>query len=141
VGSRGPVPKRDAQRRRRNKPETETKTAPGKPVAVVVPEPDPAWHPMARDWFTALSESGQAVWYQPSDWQTARIWAEVLSRQLSSGRVSAQMIAAWAGAATELLTTEGARRRAKVELEQPKADADEDAAVADLDRWRVKLGS
>jgi hypothetical protein len=39
------------------------------------------------------------------------------------------MIAAWAGAATELLTTEGSRRRARVELESP--DVDEDEAAAD----------
>jgi hypothetical protein len=40
------------------------------------------------------------------------------------------MIAAWAGAATELLTTEGARRRARVELEAPDVDEDEVAADA-----------
>jgi hypothetical protein len=75
-------------------------------------------------------ESGQARWYQPSDWQTARVWAELLSRQLASGRPSAQMVAAWQQAATELLTTEGARRRARIELEAPAVDEDEVAADA-----------
>lgn len=131
MGARGPVPTRSDQRRRQNKnPEgIETVRAPGAAL-VEQPEADPAWHSMARDWYESLAESGQVRWYQPSDWQTARVWAELLSRQLSSGRPSAQMVAAWQQAATELLTTEGARRRARIELEAPAADEDEEAANA-----------
>ena len=131
MGARGPVPKRSDQRRRQNKnPEgIATVSAPGA-VHVEQPPADESWHEMARAWYESLAESGQARFYQPSDWQTARIWAEVLSRQLAGGRVSAQMIAAWAGAATELLTTEGARRRARLELEVPAEDEDEAAADA-----------
>jgi hypothetical protein len=130
MGARGPVPTRSDHRRRQNKnPEgIETVKAPGA-GHVEQPPADPSWHELALDWYQSLAESGQARWYQPSDWQTARVWAEILSRQLAGGRVSAQMIAAWAGAATELLTTEGSRRRARVELESP--DVDEDEAAAD----------
>lgn len=125
----GPVPERSDQRRRRNKPETPTKSAPAAAAKVVQPAPAESWHPMARDWYVSLSESGQAFFYEASDWQQARVWAEVLSRQLSADRISAQMIAAWSAGATELLTTEGARRRARVELERASVDEDEEASV------------
>lgn len=130
MGARGPIPTRSDQRRRQNKnPEgIATVKAPGA-AEVAQPPADDTWHELARDWYESLAQSGQARWYQPSDWQTARVWAEILSRQLAGGRVSAQMIAAWSGAATELLTTEGSRRRARVELESP--DVDEDEAAAD----------
>jgi hypothetical protein len=127
----GPIPTRSDQRRRRNKPADGLKvsSAPGA-SSVRQPPADESWHQMARDWYGSLAESGQARWYQPSDWQTARVWAELLSRQLASGRPSAQMVAAWQTAATELLTTEGARRRARIELEAPAVDEDEVAADA-----------
>ena len=129
----GPVPKRSSDRLRRNvesRPES---------VAVVgivdVPEPDPDWHPIARDWFVSLAASGQSRFYEPSDWQQARIWTEVLSRQLESGRVSAQMMATWHSAAAELLTTEGARRRARMEIERRAVEA-APAPVSSLDDYR-----
>lgn len=131
----GPVPKRTSERRRRNKPtdaagEPTTVTTVALPaVQVSQPPAEESWHPMARDWYTSLAESGQATFYEASDWQTARVWAEVLSRQLSQERISAQMIASWSAGATELLTTEGARRRARVELERASVDEDEEASV------------
>jgi hypothetical protein len=137
----GPVPKRSDQRRRTNKPEGGITRAPSLAAAVPVPPAEPDWHPMARGWYESLAESGQAVFYQPSDWQTARVWAELLSRQLFTGRTSAQMIAAWSAAATELLTTEGARRRARLELERAgEVDLDEDASVTAIDAYRAQLG-
>lgn len=126
----GPIPKRSDERRRRNKPEGASVTSAPANVVVSAPDADESWHEIARDWFRSLAESGQAVFYQPSDWQTARVWAELLSRQLASGRPSSQMVAAWAAGATELLTTEGARRRARIELEVPSEDEDEAAADA-----------
>lgn len=135
MGARGPVPTRSDQRRRQNKnPEgIDTVKAPG--FHAEQPTADELWHTMARDWYESLATSGQARWYQPSDWQTARVWAELLSRQLSSGRPSAQMVAAWQQAATELLTTEGARRRARIELEAPAVDEDEEAAEEAVVRY------
>lgn len=59
----------------------------------------------------------QSKFYEPSDWAYAVIWAEVLSRQLE-GRMSARMLASWASAATDLLTTEAARRRVRVEVDR-----------------------
>jgi hypothetical protein len=112
MGSRGPVPKR-LEHRRSHRSKAELATVNRAPGAVHVDQPaaDESWHPMARDWYASLATSAGARWYQPSDWQTARVWAELLSRQLTSGRPSAQFMSAWSGAATELLTTTGARGR------------------------------
>lgn len=133
----GPIPKRSDQRRRRNKENGEvTKAARGARVSDA-PEADPEWHPIAREWFESLGQSGQAQWYEPSDWATARVWAHLLSLTLESGRPSAQMIQSWSSGATELLTTEGARRRARVELEQaPEVDPAEAAKVAKMSAYR-----
>lgn len=130
-----PIPKRDDERRRRNKPATATTKV--KIVGVVsAPPVDEDWHPIARDWFLSLGESAQSKFYEPSDWQQARLWAEVLSRQLSNDRISAQMMTTWQSAATELLTTEGARRRARMEVERAAAEA-APAAVSKLDDYRA----
>ncbi|MDH2424746.1 hypothetical protein [Sphaerisporangium sp. TRM90804] len=103
------------------------------------PEPDELWHPIAQDWYVSLAVSGQAKFYQPSDWQVARYVAEAMTRNLNASRFSAQMFAAVMGAMTELLTTEGARRRARLELERRRPD-DEEAGVTVLDDYRAALG-
>lgn len=105
------------------------------------PEADPDWHPIARDWFSSLGESGQAQFYEPSDWATARVWAELLSRQLESGRPSAQMIQSWSGGATELLTTEGARRRARMELDKGAVEEPDAAKVTRMAAYRKAAGT
>jgi hypothetical protein len=138
----GPVPKRSDQRRRRNKGEIDITSAPGAMI-VNQPPPSPYWDPAAARWYESLAESGQAYFYEPSDWAQAWVWAELLSRALQQGeRPSAQLIMAWSAGATELLTTEGARRRMRMELERAKAvDEDEEAAVTALDHYRNRLGS
>lgn len=137
--STGPIPERSDQRRRRNKPAEadSVESAPGSPVETA-PEASEAWNSMARDWFNSLAESGQSAFYEPSDWQTARIWAEVLSRQLNAGqKMSSMMIAAWSSASAELLTTEGARRRGRLELQREEPDLEAvSAKVTTLDRYR-----
>ena len=136
MGQRGPVPKRSTERRRRNKDNAvETVSAAGE---VRRPDPDPDWHPIALAWFDSLGESGQAQFYEPSDWQAARYVAEVMSRHLSAGRLSAQLFAAVWSAMGELLTTEAARRRARVEVER-EGKAPVDAGVSVLDEYRARL--
>jgi hypothetical protein len=134
MATTGPIPKRAADRRRRNKPDTALRSVTVTGV-VEVPEPDGEWHPIAHAWFVSLSESGQSRFYEPSDWAQARLWTEILSRQLQSGRVSAQMMATWSSAAAELLTTEGARRRARMEIERSTLSA-VDEPVTVLDDYR-----
>lgn len=84
---------------------------------VAIPAADESWHPLARAWFDSLAISAQSKFYEPSDWAYAVVWTEILSRQLV-GRPSARMMAAWHSAATDLLTTEAARRRVRVEVDR-----------------------
>jgi hypothetical protein len=141
-GSGGPVPKRSDRRRRTNKPEVPITKAPtGTVVEEKMPEPDGSWHVLAHDWFKSLGASGQAQFFEPSDWQQARVWAHLLSVELNKDRPSAMMISAWSSGAAELLTTEGARRRMRIELERAKtSDVGEDHGTATVTDLRSRIG-
>lgn len=205
MGSRGPIPKRSAQRRRANKkgevtesPAGERAARPGEPprsgkgstteawityarsaghkvddgasraavIALVdegLPEPgvgdaDSDWHPVARAWYESLARSGQSAFYEPSDWATAQLLAESMSRELKPQYVgttksddpiyasrppTGAALAAWLKGMSVLLATEGDRRRLQVEL-QRRPDAEDDgpagvAAVTDIRAWKEAL--
>jgi hypothetical protein len=140
TGIRGPVPKRSDQRRRTNAPEIPIETTPPARQAYRRPTPQADWHPLARRWWNALAKSGQSAWYEPSDWEHAYIWADLLSRQLASDKPSAMMLVAWNDAAARLLVTEGDRRRMRIELAKAgETDPDKEAGVTAMDDWRKKL--
>lgn len=155
MGARGPVPKRSEQRRRVNKPAGGEITKAKGATVVPVPEPDEEWHPVARQWYDALARSGQSAFYEPSDWATAVLIAESMSRDLreqvvgitETGVVVRDVIplkgaslSAYLKAFGNLLTTEGDRRRVSLELQRnAPVDVDEEAAVAALDEYRARL--
>ncbi len=143
-GAGGPPPKRDAHRRRRGElalGKTADKATGA--ASVVKPEADPDWHPVASRWFDSLASSGQSAYYEPSDWATAFLVAESMSRELkpqpvvdSEGNVSfvsyppkGASLAAWLKAMTTLMVTEGDRRRLRLELERPPADSEDKGAA------------
>jgi len=119
-----------------------TKAPSGAPVDLPdLPGADPLWHPIAADWYLSLRESGQAAFYQPSDWAVARYVAELMSRGLSSDRApNGQYVAALNSAMASLLSTEGDRRRARMELERKKSAQHGDAKVTALDDYRSAFG-
>ncbi|AJT65054.3 hypothetical protein T261_3384 [Streptomyces lydicus] len=86
--------------------------------APTIPRASGDWHPIAKRWFRSLKDSGQAQFYEQSDWLTAVYVAEAMSRNLGQAKFSAQLFQSVMSAMTDLLTTEGARRRARVELER-----------------------
>lgn len=156
MGSRGPVPKRSEQRLgHRAKAEQAKVTKVPATAAVEAPEIDEAWHPVAKRWFTSLAESGQSRFYEPSDWATAYLIAESISRDLNpqvvgitergdavfeSIPLKGASLSAYLKAFGNLLTTEGDRRRASVELQRGEVvDADEDASVTAMDAYRAAL--
>lgn len=156
MGSRGPVPKRESQRRRRNKsPDGPTSKAAGSPTSSTrPPAPLKSWHPTAKKWFESLAQSGQSVFYEPSDWATAFLIAENMSRDLkptvvgvsrdgkpvkASTPINGASLTAYLKAMSALLVTEGDRRRARVELEKPPADDEGgDGSVSWLDQARSR---
>jgi hypothetical protein len=139
MGARGPVPKRSDQRIRRNKPDV----AIDKVEAIgVVRAPqlgfvDP--HPLTEDLFRSLAESAQSRYYEPSDYEMARSVLFFLDQQFKSSRPSAQMVAALFGQLTDLLITEGARRRVRLEVERQQSGG-EVLDVADMFRKRLSEG-
>ena len=149
-GPRGPVPERSDQRRRTNAPEIPIDHAPAA-EHVEVPEPDEDWHPIAKQWYLSLGGSGQRVFYEPSDWATAYLIAESISRDLKpqfvgmteDGDVIREKIpmkgaslTAYLKAMSALLATEGDRRRSRVELQRAaQVDADEEASVVAMDDY------
>ncbi|MFE3461359.1 hypothetical protein ACFXKD_27765 [Nocardiopsis aegyptia] len=160
MGERGPVPKRSSQRRRRNKaaesgPAEITQGPSGTPEPPPAPDPDEDWHPIALRWYQSLTESGQRYWYEPSDWATAYLLAESISRDLSEQIVTVTEqgdvirdtvplkganLSAYLKAMSSLLVTEGDRRRARLELTRATyTDQDEDAAVVALDEWTARF--
>lgn len=158
----GPVPKRRDQVRRQNKPAPgqEVDTAPGKPAT---PEPaDERWHPIARRWYESLEKSGQSDFYQQSDWATAHLIAECIHRDLAPRIVTdadgnvvlgadgepltrtlpmrGASLSAYLKAMAALLTTEGDRRRMRLELSRPSAEQPpSDPEVPNLADYRDRL--
>lgn len=148
----GPAPKRDAERRRRNPKVVETTTVLIDDLIkepVEIPEVPEGWHPTAKHWFESLTRSGQSVFYEPSDWATALVIGETLSRELNpqyvayTDKESGEVIAEWItmpmkGASlaailkgmASLMVTEGDRRRLSIELERKRAKDEAAAALA-----------
>lgn len=144
MGARGPIPKRSEERRRRNVGDgpSPVQAPAGAPLDLPpLPDPDPLWHPIAADWYLSLRSSGQAAFYEPSDWAMARYAAELMSRVLSSDRApNGQLVSALDSVMARLLTTEGDRRRARIELERKPAAREVPAGVTAIADYRASLG-
>lgn len=168
MGERGPIPKPSSQRRRRNAPERPIKAVPKAKKSddgggAKRPPVDGKWHPIAKRWYVSLGESGQSVFYEPSDWATAHLIAEAMSRELAeqplidgSGKpvmdskgkpvmlrrpIKGAALAALLAGAAKLLATEGDRRRLQIELRDPTGSGDDEngqGSVTKLDAWRSR---
>lgn len=160
MGTRGPAPKRSDQRRRTNSPEAEQAPSGAADGDQLIPAPEDYWHPLAIEWYAALADSGQSAFYETSDWLAAKLLAESIHRELSpqpivitdengAKRISMQKLppksgtlAAWLKGMTDLMATEGARRRAALELQKPTpaTEGQESAGVASIADYRARFG-
>ena len=131
----GPVPKRDDERIRRNKPDVPTDIIEmiGSVEVPALGIDDP--HPMVYDLYYSLQESGQAKYYEPSDWQFARFTMHFVNELLHQGRPSAMMLQQVNSMLSNLLLTEGDRRRVRLEVERETAEG-KVIDVADMFRER-----
>lgn len=138
MGQHGPIPKRSEELIRRNKPETpvDKVTVLGR---VGVPElgiDDP--HPIVVDLYRSLSESGQSRYYEPSDFAYARFCLHFADSLLKSSRPSAQLLASVSGMLSNLLVSEGDRRRVRLEIERKVGSGDAQVVeISDLFRNRL----
>lgn len=163
---RGPVRKRSQARRRRNK--TDEQGYDDTPEQVELdpeefPEIDPLddprcqanpnWHPAALAVWEAARESGQRIFWEPSDWAILRLTCSQISQEYAddliiekvklpmegnrgggeelvygSRPMPAGKFAAVLKALGALGMTEGDRRRMRIELERHGGPADEGSA-------------
>lgn len=124
MGARGPVPKRSSERERRNKPDYEITTI-DIDGDVIMPElgiENP--HPIITDLWDSLGMSAQQQYYEPSDWQFARFTLHFANQLLWNSRPSAQMFQGITSALSDLLVSEGSRRRLRMEIERNQSSAD-----------------
>lgn len=146
---RGPIPKRSDQRVRRNADEVPVTTL---PVDGEVPVPELGLknpHPLVVDMYESLKDSGQAKFYEPSDWQYARLTMHLLNDMIrprrskkgtgSYDRISAMSITAINQMLTALLVTEGDRRRVRLEIQRRQGGEDEGKVLDVADRFRQML--
>jgi hypothetical protein len=85
---------------------------------------------VARRWYKALRLSGQSEYFEPSDWAAALYVVEAITRNLEATRFSSQLFAVVWQAMDSLLTTEAARRRARIEVERGLEDHETADATA-----------
>lgn len=135
----GPAPKRSEERRRRNQPDTPIRKAAPIVGSVPAPEAPEGINEIARDWFESLKVSGQSKFYEPSDWEAARLTAIYISHCLS-GKPSAFMFGTIWSAMNDLGTTESARRKARIEIERKDAVVD-DPKVTAIESYKERLNA
>lgn len=146
-GLTGPPAKRTAERRRRNKT-TESGASNAVETVVVshemledpylidAPAPNPDWHPLAMQAYWAARTSAVREYMEPTDWSALFITLEQLSRWLqpqatiiqagpNAGDVVHEVLPMPGGVLTaimkslgDLLFTEGARRKVRMEVER-----------------------
>ncbi len=85
---------------------------------------------MVVDFYKSLQTSATARYYEPSDWEYARLTCFIMQTIVSSRKPSAEMFKALQTAMSNLLVTEGDRRRLRIEIERakekPKQTAEEE---------------
>lgn len=124
----GPAPKRDAERTRTPDPKSGVARH-GELRPVKIPPVDQQWHKRAKELYKSLKTSGQADYYQDSDWSYARILCDYLTRwyempRAMDGANIEQMM-------SKLGMTEGSRRQIlRVELDLPEDERPDAELVA-----------
>ena len=118
----GPIPRRQDERVRRNKPDTpiETVTALG-----VVRIPDLGLeepHPIVVELWDGMIHSAQARYFEPSDWSFARLTLHFADQLVKSSRPNGQVLATVSSMLTDLLVTEGSRRKVRIEVERAETE-------------------
>jgi len=115
----GPVPKRSTERHpSRNQGEVIDRVQ----AFGVVKKPNlglgDVVHPIIIDFWDSIGESAQSRYYEPSDWQYLRVSLHFLNKLLNTGKPSAQMLTVVNQMLTDLLVSEGSRRRVRMEIER-----------------------
>jgi hypothetical protein len=110
-------------------------------ASIPIPDADEHWLPEAQSWFRSLKLSGQAEFYEASDWATAVAAAhayDIALRTFSPG-----WIANFVRLSERLGVTVVDRKRARIQLDEPDEpeDHDEDAADNVVHGWQERLNA
>lgn len=138
MGVKGPIPKRSTEGHRTTQAKKlENGVEPVNVIAdpVVAPDPDPDWHPIARDLWESVRKSTFTRYYEPSDWVVLYSTCDDLSSYKLQVRRSPTMLAAVNQMLTSLLLTEGDRRRVQIEINRIDESEAESAGVTALQAW------
>lgn len=145
---------------------------PGTPKVAEEREPDAKvlpgsedWHPIALEFWESLKRSGQALYWEPSDWMVAKLMCESISRDLkpqvvgimqpsetAAGEVIRERIplkgaslGAYLKAFGQLMLTEGERRRLSIELQrtriEPRPEPGTVTKITDRRQARLAIAS
>jgi hypothetical protein len=108
-------------------------------AGIPIPDASPDWLPQAQSWFRALKLSGQAEFYEASDWATAVFCAQLYDRYLRNHQVS--ILPQFLKLSERLGVTVIDRKRGRIELDEPEvSDVDEEAAEEAVIAWHGRLG-
>ncbi|NMW64424.1 hypothetical protein HHJ78_02495 [Mobiluncus mulieris] len=136
MGTRGPVGKRSEDRLRRNKKEGLT-VVKIDGAAAQQPEAPSYWHPTARRIWDSIAVSGQARFYEASDWAYAWMMMDLVTQYMTMEKPNGQLIGAILSGLTSLCLTEGDRRRVGIELTREAGEDDKTLAAAV--EWQKRL--
>lgn len=150
IGQRGPIGKRDEERVRRNIPENPTETV--QMIGTVkIPELGDVshlgeTHPLIEEMYESIKQSAAVKYYEPTDWQFARMTLYVLNQELIAAQhygkpVGAMKLTAINQMLSALLLTEGDRRRARLEIERAPTDSSNGKVLDVTDMLRQRLAS
>ena len=97
-------------------------------------------HPLIVDMWHAVQGSVESRFFSAADWERLR-WELWHANYAMTGSMSARACAAIQHGLNELLLSPAIKRRAGIELRPQAVDADEDAAVSMLGRYKQVLKS
>jgi hypothetical protein len=123
--------KRSEERIRRNiEPPTEKVLAFGAVTRPDLDFEDP--HPTVVRLWNALNESAFTKYYEPTDWEMARVMLHFLDDQLKVYKKNANMISVIQSMMNDLLFSEGSRRRVRLEIERENIKQGQILNIAEL---------
>ncbi|SHX57027.1 Uncharacterised protein [Mycobacteroides abscessus subsp. abscessus] len=155
AGSRGPIPKRDDERVRRNKPDVPTEkvsaigVVPVPDLSIGIEDPDP----FVVAFYESIRQSAQSRFYEPSDWFTVILMLRALNEELNAVYVKGDMagekrpigvmkLQVLNQMMSNLLITEGDRRRVRMEIERNAGPTAEGGKVLTMaDHFKQALGA
>lgn len=137
----GPVPKRSEDRVRQHAPEVPIEKIETSGT-VEIPELNLPFgaSQMVVDFYDSLKRSAYSKYYEPSDWEYARLTCFIMETIVKTPKPSAEMYKALQTAMSNMLVTEGDRRRLRIEIvrEQEKTQKDDMGEVVDMFMKRMQ---